>query len=583
MKHFAQTNLVNLYLQALLASNPQLGLVEDQRIIFYREKKPGKVRVISGGGSGHEPSWSGLVGSGLLSAAVCGDIFASPSARQVMAGIRASEPDSGVVLAITNYTGDKLHFGLAREKFQAESGGMDVAVIPVTDDVALGRARSAKIGRRGLAGNMLVLKSMGASAELGDDFRRVSEIGRAVNGGLVTVGCSLDHCSVPGRTEVDFHIPDDRAVLGMGIHNERGLVEVEVRSEEPQVTVRQMLKLLLDETDEDRAFVPFARGDSVILLVNNFGGLSTLETGALTQIALSVLKTDYQITPCRVLSGAFETSLDGPGFSVTLYNLSYSSTLLSESLSNDIPASQLLDLIDAPTDAPAWPAVGRNLSGVDKQTVVSEQDAPLQKDCSISPFDGVVSRTCKLVISIEPSLTEWDTVMGDGDCGVAARDAASHIVQEWTLRKQQTLSGTLSLVSTCLDDMGGSLGAILGIFVSALIFNLQKEHANGSGDASQAVSGAQRAVLNACESLQTHTQARVGDRTVMDSLIPFCETFAASGSLKDAARAAQRGAESTKTLKAQYGRASYVTKTANVPDPGAWLFAEVVAEISASF
>ncbi|RDW40105.1 Dak1 domain-domain-containing protein [Yarrowia lipolytica] len=562
MKHFAKTNLVNLYLESLLASNPQLGLVEDQRIIYYKKKKLDKVRVISGGGSGHEPSWSGLVGSGLLDAAVCGDIFASPSARQVMAGIRASEPDSGVILAITNYTGDKLHFGLAQEKFQAESGGMQVAVIPVTDDVALGRSRSSKVGRRGLAGNLLVLKSMGACSEAGGSFDHVSNVGRAVNDGLVTVGCSLDHCSVPGRTDVDFHIPHDKAVLGMGIHNERGLVEVDI-PERPEDLIKQMLTLLLDPNDKERAFVSFKEKDEVILLVNNFGGLSNLENGALTQVALSVLEQDYNIVPCRVLSGAFETSLDGPGFSITLYNPSYSATLVEK-----LSSKQLLELIDAPTDAPAWPRVGVNEPK--KQKVLSKQEELAAKDCEESPYDELVSRICKHVISIEPSLTTWDTVMGDGDCGMAAKDAALHIQKEWNSRKQSSLKGTLNLLSSCLDDMGGSLGAILGIFVSALIYNLQKE----------GVEQAPKAVGLASKSLQTHTQARKGDRTVMDSLIPFCEVYASSGSLQDAAKAAQEGAESTKTLKAQYGRASYVSKTADVPDPGAWLFAAVVDQLS---
>lgn len=562
MKHFATTNLVNLYLQSLLASNPQLGLVEDQRIIYYKQKKANKVRVISGGGSGHEPSWSGLVGSGLLDAAVCGDIFASPSARQVMAGIRATEPDNGVILAITNYTGDKLHFGLAQEKFQAESGGMQVAVIPVTDDVALGRTRSSKVGRRGLAGNMLVLKSMGACAEDGGSFDQVSDVGRAVNNGLVTVGCSLNHCSVPGRTDVDFHIPHDKAVLGMGIHNERGLVEVDI-PEQPEDLIRDMLKLLLDPDDKERAFVPFKEKEEVILLVNNFGGLSNLENGALTQVALAVLEKDYGIVPCRVLSGPFETSLDGPGFSITLYNPSHSASLVE-----NVTSKQLLDFIDAPTDAPAWPKVGVN--DPKKQKMLSKQEELATKDCKESPYDELILRICKHVISIEPSLTTWDTVMGDGDCGMAARDAALHIQKEWNVRKQSSLKGTLKLISSCLDDMGGSLGAILGIFVSALIYNLQKE----------GVDKAPKAVEQASKSLQTHTQARKGDRTVMDSLIPFCEVYASSGSLQEAAKAAQEGAESTKTLKAQYGRASYVSKTADVPDPGAWLFAAVVEQLA---
>jgi hypothetical protein len=154
-KHFfpSPEGVVHHMLNSLVTRNPFLGLDAPNRVVYNTAHPPNQVTIISGGGSGHEPAWSGFVGDGMLSAAVCGDIFASPSTKQIMAGIRNVPSNEGVILCITNYTGDMLHFGLAREKGQAL--GYKVDVVCMAEDAALGREKSEKVGRRGLAGNLL--------------------------------------------------------------------------------------------------------------------------------------------------------------------------------------------------------------------------------------------------------------------------------------------------------------------------------------------------------------------------------------------------------------------------------------------
>lgn len=154
-KHFfpAPTGIVNHMLTSLVTRNPHLALDAPNRVVYSVTHPPSQVTIISGGGSGHEPAWSGFVGDGMLSAAVCGDIFASPSTKQIMAGIKNVPSEEGVILCITNYTGDMLHFGLAREKGQAL--GYRVDVVCMAEDAALGREKAGKVGRRGLAGNLL--------------------------------------------------------------------------------------------------------------------------------------------------------------------------------------------------------------------------------------------------------------------------------------------------------------------------------------------------------------------------------------------------------------------------------------------
>jgi triose/dihydroxyacetone kinase / FAD-AMP lyase (cyclizing) len=158
-KHYfpetAVNTLVPRALKALCAANPSLSLIEDQRVVLNNAHKRSQVSLISGGGSGHEPAWSGYVGDGLLSAVACGDIFASPSMKQVLAAIAAVPSEKGTILLITNYTGDKLHFGLAAERALAGGYAGKCVVLPATDDVSIGRSRSEKVGRRGLAGNVI--------------------------------------------------------------------------------------------------------------------------------------------------------------------------------------------------------------------------------------------------------------------------------------------------------------------------------------------------------------------------------------------------------------------------------------------
>lgn len=159
-KHFfpetAANTLVPRHLRALAVANPHLALVEPERVVFDPHHDRAAVSIVSGGGSGHEPGWSGYVGAGGLAAAACGDIFASPSTKQVLAAMAAVPSDAGHILMITNYTGDKLHFGLAAERAKAQGlSSRNVAMIHLADDVSIGRSKSSAVGRRGMPGHII--------------------------------------------------------------------------------------------------------------------------------------------------------------------------------------------------------------------------------------------------------------------------------------------------------------------------------------------------------------------------------------------------------------------------------------------
>ncbi|KAF7515746.1 hypothetical protein G7054_g14428 [Neopestalotiopsis clavispora] len=567
-KHFfpetAANTLVPRYLRALTAANPHLGLIDSERVVFSKENDPSTVSIISGGGSGHEPGWSGFVGDGALSAVACGDIFASPSTKQVLAATRAVPSNEGTIYMITNYTGDKLHFGLAAERAKASGLSKNVAVIPLTDDVSLGRTKSAVVGRRGMPGHVVPMKIVGAAAKK-HGFQKCVDIAKAVNAQVVSIGSALDHCHVPGRAKHET-LPADVVVVGAGIHNEPGAQRL---SPFPPVEdlIAYCLKLLCDPNDAERAFVKFNKDDEVVLVINNYGGLSNLELGALTDETIIQLGRTWNIKPVRILSDAFETSLNGPGFSISLCNLANASKECSTSV------GELLEFLDQKTSCVAWPNVVRSFkettaSPSDILAAAAEEKPKLSADSDIkvdpSLLDSIIRTACKAAIAAEPKLTQWDMIMGDGDCGEAVQGVSESIIKTLDngIAKEGSVLSFLFSTTEAVDDMGGSLGAILGILLSAFTSALQDNvKANGGAPT---------------------RRPREGDRTVMDVLIPFADAFAQSSDFHGAVQVAHTKAEGTKSLKAKFGRASYVSEAEgqDIPDPGAWAFYEFVAGMS---
>ena len=239
-----------------------------------------QVTIISGGGAGHEPSFAALVGNGLLSAAVSGNVFALPSVQQIVNTVTKVGGSAGTLLVIMNYTGDILHFHLAAEK--ARVAGYDTAVLVVGDDVSVGRKRSGRVGRRGLAGTILVEKVLAARAQKGNvTLQELQKLGEDIVSRLATVGAALGHVHLPGRPKADFVESEDQVELGMGIHNETGC---RILKPQPHVAdlIDQMLDQLLDINDADRHYVDFGLKNTV-LLVNNLGGVSNLEFSAITK------------------------------------------------------------------------------------------------------------------------------------------------------------------------------------------------------------------------------------------------------------------------------------------------------------
>ncbi len=566
--------LVPKALRGIIAYNPRLALDEVNRIVFDTESPKSTVSIISGGGSGHEPAWSGYVGENLLAAAVQGDIFASPSTKQILAGIEAVPSDKGSLLVITNYTGDCLHFGLAAEKSVAR--GNPCRMLICGDDVSVGRTGGALVGRRGLSAQIGVLKILGAAGAQGASLDELYDLGQAVIDQIASMAVTLDHCHVPGRTDASF-LEGDVLEIGTGPHNEPGYKKLSP-APSAQDLVKTVLKYCLDEKDPDRGYVKFAPGDETVAFISNMGGMSHLEMGGLLDEVLEQLQQDWEMTPVRVYCGFIETSLNAPAFSISVVNVS------AIARNAKYTTDQIKDFLDARTDT-MW----ESLAGAQKKRrpraeqlvhIPEEQreTVDVSKDLRVDPavLEKMVRNAAKALIDAEPDLTKWDTVMGDGDCGETLKTGATAVLDAMDTKMIAAAGSVLSVLLELEDilesKMGGTLGGILGIFFVSLRSAVQDNHELAGTQGIEAVWS--KALLSALRSLERYTPAKVGDRTVMDTLIPFAEAMS-SGNFRDGVEAAVKGAEATKGMKPRLGRATYVGAGSDSnqelpPDPGAW-------------
>lgn len=313
-------------LRGLAAAHADVLRVEDDPALVVRADAPvaGKVAVISGGGSGHEPLHGGFVGQGMLAAAVPGAVFTSPTPDAVEAAVKATTGDAGALLIVKNYTGDVLNFETAGELAAAE--GLDVRSVVIDDDVAV-KDSTYTAGRRGVGGTVLLEKVTGAAAERGDTLDAVEALARKVIGQVRSIGVALTAPTVPHAGEPSFDLADDEIEFGIGIHGEPGIERTAV------TTADELVARMVDAVVTD---LPFAEGDKVLLFTNSMGGTPLVELYLAHGIAERLL-AERGIVVERRLVGPYITSLEMQGMSLTLLKLD----------------DELTELWDAPVNTPA--------------------------------------------------------------------------------------------------------------------------------------------------------------------------------------------------------------------------------------
>ena len=462
-----------------------------------------KVALVSGGGSGHEPSHAGFVGQGMLTAAVCGEVFASPSVDAVLAGILAVTGKAGCLLIVKNYTGDRLNFGLAAERARAQ--GLKVGMVIVDDDVALPDLPQAR----------------------GADLETVQAAAEKVIEGVVSIGMSLDTCTIPGSPK-ETRIAHGKAELGLGIHGEAGIEQVEFAG------ARDAMEQVVDR------LAPHIGPGPQVALLNNLGGATPLEMGVLAEeLARSRLgpQIRWMVGPAPLM-----TSLDMQGFSVSL-----------------LPASREHEAaLQAPCAPWAWP--GCRAVGEVEVLDLPDGLTPIQPIPSENPpVRALLERCCAILVEAEADLNALDAKSGDGDTGSTLATAARALagaMDRLPLADQTQLHRAIG--QELSQTMGGSSGVLLAIFFAA------------AGDGSAAGKDLVGALRAGLERVQQVGGAQPGDRTLVDALKPALEALPRG--LGAAARAAREGADATAAIThARAGRASYLSaeSLAGHNDPGA--------------
>jgi phosphoenolpyruvate---glycerone phosphotransferase subunit DhaK len=296
-------------LQGMALAHPELKVHHEPRFVVRADAPvQGKVGIISGGGSGHEPMHGGFVGKGMLDAACPGEIFTSPTPDQLLEATRAVDGGAGVLYIVKNYTGDVLNFEMAAELVAAD--GIEVSAVVIDDDVAV-KDSSFTAGRRGVGATILAEKICGAAAEAGKDLATVTELCQRVNANGRSMGMALTSCIVPAAGRPTFELADDEMEIGIGIHGEPGRERVKVAS------AAQVAKMLVEPILED---LPFAEGEKALVFVNSMGGTPLIELYIVYNEVAKIL-AEHGIEIARNLIGPYITSLEMQGCSVTLLKL----------------------------------------------------------------------------------------------------------------------------------------------------------------------------------------------------------------------------------------------------------------------
>jgi len=527
-----------------------------------------EVAVVIGGGSGHYPAFAGLVGPGLAHGAAMGNLFASPSAHQVESVIRASEQGRGALLSYGNYAGDVLHFSAAQDTVRAD--GIDCRTVTVTDDI-FSSPPGETDKRRGIAGDLTVFKVAGAAAAEGSDLDEVERIAILANERTRSMGVAFTGCTLPGADEPLFSVPEGRMAIGLGIHGEPGIDEVDIPTADglAELFVERLLN-----SDEIPPGVT-VDGARVVPVLNGLGSVKTEELFVVFSRVADLLE-EAGITLVDPQIGEFCTSFDMAGVSLTLFWVD----------------EELERLWLAPTDTPAFRSgsVSRDAL-VTVETTEEELTEDAIAEASPESHDAAAHIAAALdavrVIIDEHAdeLGRLDSIAGDGDHGIGMQRGARAAAEEAAAVLERG-AGARSILEHAGDAWsdrgGGTSGALWGVMLRTFGAQLSDTDKITAAAVSTGVTASKEAVM-------TYGKASVGDKTLVDALVPFADTLekhlGAGEHLTEAwtaaAEAAAAAAQQTADLMPGLGRArAHGEKSVGTADPGAVSLALIVETVA---
>lgn len=573
----------------LAAAHPELEFVEKYKVVKKKDINDNKVSLISGGGSGHEPAHAGFVGKGMLDAAVCGDVFASPSQVQVYNAIKACATDKGVLLIVKNYSGDCMNFNNAMS--DAQDDGIKVDAVYVNDDIAV-KDSLYTVGRRGVAGTVLVHKCAGAAAEQGKSLEEVKAVANKVIDNVRSFGFAFTSCTVPAAGHPTFEIGDDEMEFGVGIHGEPGRFREKI-DYSTGTFCDDLSRRIVTDLEEDLAL---KSGEEVVLLINGFGGTPLQELYILNNSVTKALAKDG-VKIHKTIVGNFMTSIDMAGASISVLRVD----------------SELKALVDYPVNTPAltWgaamseqaqaaleavQAIGRALGyapvaeehhAAAKKAAAKETEEvavyevegkpEVTETINTAAFVQIVDKMADVIIENEVPFCEADK-MGDGDFGMSIAKGFKQLKADWATRKKGDIGQFLVSCSEIIKEYcGGASGPIWGSAFKYAGKSMLGKKEVSLADVALLFTEANRGVYETGKK-SFGKGAEIGDKTLVDALKPCAMALSKAAeegkSLREGlalgAKAAHEGAEATKTHVATLGRAGTVgERSIGYPDAGA--------------
>ncbi len=576
-------------------AHPELEFVEKYKIVKKKVIDRDKVTLISGGGSGHEPAHAGFVGTGMLDAAVCGDVFASPSQIQVYNALKLTASKKGTLMIVKNYSGDCMNFNNAGAL--AKDDGIEVDAVYVNDDIAV-KDSLYTVGRRGVAGTVFVHKIAGAAAEQGKSLAEVKAVAEKVIANIRSFGFALTSCTVPAAGSPTFEIGEDEMEFGVGIHGEPG------RKREKLITADELAARIVPDIAED---LGLKEGEEIALLINGFGGSPLQELYLFSNSVTNELEK-ATIRIYKTLVGNYMTSIDMAGASVTFlrlddelkayldYPVATPAITWGGSSKEDIAAreaiqalAKALNLTPAAFAKKEAAAESAAIEDEAEKTYAFEGKAVVGEKINTPGMGKLIDKMADVIIENEVPFCKADRC-GDGDFGMSIAKGFRQLKKDWATRKKGDIGEFLvSCSEIIMEYCGGASGPIWG---SA--FRYAGKAVLGKKEiALQDLAAIFRAAVEGVQETGRKSFGKgavVGDKTLIDALVPAADSLTESAekgakmkdAVKKAAKAAVDGAEATKYIQAKMGRAG-VTDSEGYPDAGAYGLGVIFTELAKEF
>lgn len=578
-------NVVLEMCSGIALAHPELEFLPKYKVIKRREVRADKVSLISGGGSGHEPAHAGYVGKGMLDAAVCGDVFASPSQIQVYQAIKATAGSKGTLLIIKNYSGDMMNFKNAAHL--AEEDGIEVQYVKVEDDIAV-QDSLYTVGRRGVAGTVLVHKIAGAAAELGRSLAEVKEVAERAAANVRSIGFAFTSCTVPAKGTPTFEIAEDEMEYGVGIHGEPGIRREKIATAD-ELAGRMVSALLAD--------LKLDAGEpaEIAVLVNGFGATPLQELYLLNNAVQREFAGHPALTVAAAFVGNYMTSIDMAGASLTILKLDDElKTLLFEE--SEAPAFK----VSGPPAAPiAYTDVLESAEGPGAETAVSyavqtsDEAAVIRNErFTLDNIVYLIDKMSEIIIRNEVPFCELDSHAGDGDFGMSVAKGFRQLKREWSHIVGEEKKDIGSFLGACslviMEHCGGASGPIWGSAFRAAGKAVGDKQELSVSEFAEMMQAAVKGIQSTGER-SFGRGAVVGDKTLIDALVPCADAWTQSARSGDdfktafakGAAAAVDGAKKTEDIVARMGRAGTVgDRSLGYPDAGAYALGVIFTELS---